>query len=68
MQDTNEMTNTPDRFGLIGSVLKHSYSKQIHKCFGIDDYGMYALNEEEFVEKVTKKDYIGLNITVPYKQ
>lgn len=55
-------------YGLIGSVLKHSYSKEIHKCFGLNDYLLFELNEQEFVKKVTEKSYKGLNITVPYKQ
>ena len=55
-------------YGLIGSVLKHSYSKEIHKHFGLDEYAMFELNEKEFIEKVAGKDYKGLNITVPYKQ
>ena len=55
-------------YGLIGSVLKHSYSKEIHKCFGLDNYSMFELNEEEFITKIQMRDYKGLNITVPYKQ
>lgn len=55
-------------YGLIGSVLKHSYSREIHKAFGIDNYSLYELNEKELAEKVKKRDYKGLNITVPYKK
>lgn len=55
-------------YGLIGSVLTHSYSKEIHHCFGLDGYFLFELDENEFVEKIQKKDYKGLNITVPYKQ
>lgn len=55
-------------YGLIGSVLKHSYSKEIHKCFGLENYLLFELNESDFINKVTEKNYKGLNITVPYKQ
>ena len=55
-------------YGLIGLVLKHSYSKEIHYYFGLNDYSLFELNENEFMEKIMKKDYKGLNITVPYKQ
>ena len=55
-------------YGLIDSVLKHSYSKEIHKSFGLDNYSMFELNEEEFITKIQMRDYKGLNITVPYKQ
>lgn len=55
-------------YGLIGSVLAHSYSKEIHHYFGLDNYFLFELDENEFIEKIRKKDYNGLNITVPYKK
>lgn len=56
------------KYGLIGNVLKHSYSKQIHSCFGLNEYALYELDEKEFVDKIVRKDYKGLNITIPYKK
>ena len=55
-------------YGLIGSVLQHSYSREIHNAFGIENYTLFELNEKQFAEKIKNKDFLGLNITVPYKK
>lgn len=54
-------------YGLIGKVLKHSYSKEIHEMLGNSDYTLYELDEMSFIEMVKRKEYKGLNITMPYK-
>ena len=54
-------------YGLIGKVLKHSYSKEIHTMLGNLDYKLFELDELTFEEMIRKKEYQGLNITIPYK-
>lgn len=54
-------------YGLIGKVLKHSYSREIHEYLGNLEYKLYELCEEDFLKMVSEKKYMGLNITMPYK-
>ena len=55
-------------FGLIGERLGHSYSPQIHRFFGDYDYQLYPMTREELGETLKKRDFRGLNITIPYKR
>jgi shikimate dehydrogenase len=55
-------------YGLIGKTLKHSYSKEIHSFLGLKDYQLFELDEQSFIKKIRNKNYVGLNITIPYKQ
>lgn len=57
-----------NRYGLIGKNLKHSLSPEIHKHFYDYEYSLIELNEEELKEFLTKKDFNGVNVTIPYKQ
>lgn len=62
------------RYGLIGEKLGHSYSKTIHTQFaelvGLTDYiyELLPLSKEEFKPFMSAKDFIGINVTIPYKQ
>ncbi len=55
-------------YALIGEKLSHSFSKEIYtKYFGLD----YVTNEmpsEELGEFLSRKDFKGINVTIPYKQ
>ncbi|MCR4561974.1 MAG: shikimate dehydrogenase [Bacilli bacterium] len=55
-------------YGLIGHPLKHSYSKIIHEGFGFYSYDLMDLEEEELDAFLEKKDFKGINVTIPYKQ
>ena len=55
-------------YGLIGERLGHSYSPQIHRCFGNYDYRLYPMTGEQLGETLKKRDFKGLNITIPYKK
>ena len=55
-------------YGLIGAKLGHSYSASIHAQLGDYDYRLYERTEEEFVELLRRRDFKGLNVTIPYKQ
>ncbi|MCL2392473.1 MAG: AAA family ATPase [Oscillospiraceae bacterium] len=58
--------------GLLGRKLAHSYSPDIHKAFGGYDYNLYEAepeNLERFLQTIAMdKGFLGLNVTIPYKQ
>lgn len=62
------------KYGLIGEHLWHSFSKQIQtRIAEIEnvkdyDYQLVELNKEEFKEFMEKKDFKGINVTIPYKK
>ena len=53
---------------LIGEKLIHSFSGQIHALLGLYDYQLKPLSSEEFHLFMEKRDFDGLNITIPYKR
>ncbi len=56
------------KYGLIGEKLGHSYSEIIHRKIG--DYG-YVLNpvaKEDLHSFMTKGEFCGINVTIPYKR
>ena len=55
-------------YGLIGERLGHSYSPQIHRVFGDYDYQLYPMTGEQLRETLKRRDFKGLNITIPYKK
>ena len=55
-------------YGLIGRTLKHSYSVQIHRALGNNDYALYELEPESLGAFLSRKDIGGLNVTIPYKR
>lgn len=62
------------KYGLIGKHLGHSFSKQIQtRIAEIEnvkdyDYQLVELDKEEFKEFMEKKDFKGINVTIPYKK
>lgn len=62
------------KYGLIGDHLGHSFSKQIQtRIAEIEnvkdyDYQLVELDKEEFKEFMEKKDFKGINVTIPYKK
>ncbi len=55
-------------YGLIGERLGHSYSPQIHRVLGDYDYQLYPMPLEQLKETLKRRDFKGLNITIPYKK
>ena len=53
---------------LIGEKLSHSYSAYIHSLFGGKDYGLKPLAREELAPFLRRKEFDGLNVTIPYKK
>ena len=55
-------------YGLIGEHLPHSFSPEIHKRIGDYKYEIKELRPEEVEEFLIKRDFKGINVTIPYKQ
>ena len=53
---------------LIGEHLGHSFSPEIHRAFGRTDYGLKELTPAELSPFLKARAFLGLNVTVPYKQ
>ena len=54
-------------YALIGGKLGHSYSPAIHAQLGDYDYRLREQTEAEFIELLSRRDFKGLNVTIPYK-
>lgn len=54
--------------GLIGRKLGHSYSPQIHRALADYDYRLWELEPEELKTFFRRRDFTGVNVTIPYKQ
>ncbi len=55
-------------YGLIGEHLPHSFSPEIHKRIGGYKYEIKELSPEELSAFLEKRDFKGINVTIPYKQ
>lgn len=56
------------QFGLIGKSLSHSYSVDIHKSIADYNYKLCELSENEIPDFLKKRDFYGINVTIPYKE
>lgn len=56
------------QYGLIGEVLGHSYSKQIHELMTDYIYEPHPLKKDELDGFMKEKNFLGINVTIPYKQ
>lgn len=56
------------RCGLIGEKLGHSFSPAIHGKLADYEYRLYELSPEQLGPFLEKKEYDGLNVTIPYKK
>ena len=54
--------------GLIGRKLGHSYSPQIHRALADYDYRLWELEMEEVEPFLRRRQFAGINVTIPYKQ
>lgn len=55
-------------YGLVGEKLSHSFSVFIHNKLGNYDYRIFEFNKDELKSFFEKKDFLGVNITIPYKK
>lgn len=56
------------KYGCIGEHLKHSFSKEIHNLIDSYDYQIVEIEKRNLNEFMTKKDFLGINVTIPYKE
>ena len=55
-------------YGLIGEKLGHSHSPRIHSLLAGYDYQLKELPPEELPAFLARRDFKGLNVTIPYKK
>ena len=55
-------------YGLIGKTLCHSFSPELHRLFGNYKYELKELAPEELDGFFRRRDFCGINVTVPYKE
>lgn len=55
-------------YGLIGEKLPHSFSKEIHEKLAGYDYQLKELTPAQLPAFLEKRDFKGINVTIPYKQ
>lgn len=55
-------------YGLIGEKLGHSFSREIHQRLGGYDYRLQELTPAQLPAFLEKRDFRGINVTIPYKQ
>ena len=56
------------KYGLLGRKLLHSLSPEIHRELGNARYDLFQLEPNELDEFFEKKDFVGINVTFPYKK
>lgn len=56
------------KFGCIGEKLGHSFSVEIHEKIGLYDYTLMPLSREALHDFMTRRDFEGINVTIPYKK
>ncbi len=56
------------QYGLIGEKLPHSFSKEIHQRLAGYDYRLKELTPAQLPGFLQKRDFLGINVTIPYKQ
>ena len=54
-------------YKLLGKNVSHSYSQEVHNSLGYD-YKILDLSFSEFREIMEERSFVGVNITMPYKQ
>lgn len=56
------------RYGLIGERLGHSFSKIIHEKLGLYEYELWPIEKDKLHDFMSKADFDGINVTIPYKK
>lgn len=55
-------------YGLLGEKLGHSFSPQLHSALADYDYRLYPTPPEAVEELFRRREFKGLNVTIPYKR
>ena len=56
------------KYGLIGEKLGHSFSKVIHERLSGNPYELLEIRPDELDAFMKSKDFLGINVTIPYKE
>lgn len=56
------------KYGLIGERLGHSFSKSVHSLLADYEYELKGIPRDEFHEFMTERDFLAINVTIPYKE
>lgn len=56
------------KYGCIGEHLKHSFSKEIHNALCSYEYELCEVKAEELSDFLSGGDFLGINVTIPYKE
>lgn len=56
------------KYGLIGEHLTHSYSCEIHAQIADYEYELHELRPDELGDFLKRREFCGINVTIPYKQ
>ncbi len=56
------------RCGLLGEVLGHSYSPQLHAMLGTYSYQLFEVSPDHLSDFLSSDCFDGLNVTIPYKK
>ena len=56
------------KYGLIGERLGHSFSKEIHESINNYTYEICEVSKENFDDFMTKREFVAINVTIPYKE
>ena len=56
------------KYGLIGEHLPHSFSKEIHAKIADYTYELHEIAKGDLDGFMRKKDFIAINVTIPYKK
>lgn len=56
------------QYGLIGERLMHSFSPLIHRAIGRYPYNLRELSPEKVGPFLLEGDFLGINVTIPYKE
>lgn len=63
----NNKYSPEEYYGLIGKKLSHSKSPYIHKIIGGYEYDLYPMDEFELENFLSRRQFSGMNVTIPYK-
>ncbi len=56
------------KYGLIGERLGHSFSKAVHGMLADYDYTLLEIAPSELDSFMTKRSFLAINVTIPYKK
>ena len=56
------------KYGLIGEHLGHSYSKDIHEQLSSAPYELREIPREGLADFLRERNFLGINVTIPYKE